>query len=80
MDHQTRKAYWQALSVILALEEKMSHLKEDEVKAEDAIYSIRPEKDYDGTWEMWAEYIEERMAASRKLERLKLTLSGAVNA
>ena len=79
MDEQTRKAYWASLNAILALEEKTSHLKEDEVKAEDAIYSIRPEKDYDDTWGMWAEYIEERMAASRKLERLKLTLSKAVN-
>ena len=80
MDDQTRKAYWQALSAILALEEKTSHLRDDEVKAEEAIYSIRPEKDYDGTWEDWASYIEQKMAAARKLERLKFKLSGAVNA
>ena len=80
MDDQTRKAYWQALSAIFALDEKTSHLNEDEVKVEEAIYSIRPENDKDGLWEMWSEYIEQRMAADRKLERLKFKLSGAVNA
>jgi hypothetical protein len=80
MDDQTRKAYWQALSAVHALDEKTSHLNEDEVKVEEAIYSIRPENDKDGLWEMWAEYIEQRMAAERKLERLKFKLSGAVYA
>ena len=80
MDDQTHKAYWQALSAVLALDEKTSHLNEDEVKVEEAIYSIRPEKDYDGTWEDWAAYIEQKMAAARKLERLKFKLSGAVYA
>jgi len=79
MDDQTRKAYWQTLSAILALEEKTNHLNDDEVKVEEAIYSIRPESDKDGLWEMWSEYIEQRMAAARKLERLKFKLSGAVN-
>ena len=80
MDEQTRKAYWQALSAILALDEKTSHLNEDEVKVEEAIYSIRPENDKDKLWEGWTEYVEQRMAAERKLERLKFKLSGAVNA
>jgi hypothetical protein len=80
MDDQTRKAYWKALSSVHALDEKTSYLNEDEVKVEEAIYSIRPENDKDGLWEMWAEYIEQRMAAERKLERLKFKLSGAVYA
>jgi len=74
MNDQTRKAYWQSLSAILTLEEKVSWLREDEIKAEEAIYSIRPENDSEGTWEAWASYIEDRMAASRKLEKIKFTL------
>ena len=70
MDEQTRKAYWQALSATLALDEKTSHLNEDEVKVEEAIYSIRPEKDYEGIWEEWSKYIENKMAARLKLERI----------
>ena len=80
MNDETRKAYWQTLSAIFALEEKTSHLRDDEIKAEDAIYTSRPENDKDGLWEMWAEYIEQKMAAARKLERLKFKLSGAVYA
>jgi len=80
MDEQTRKAYWQALSAILGLEEKTSYLRDDEIKAEDAIYTIPMEKDLVDAWEDWAAYIEQKMAAARKLERLKFKLSGAVNA
>jgi hypothetical protein len=80
MDDQTRKAYWQALSAILGLEEKTSYLRDDEIKAEDAIYTIPMEKDLVDAWEDWAAYIEQKMAAARKLERLKFKLSGAVNA
>lgn len=80
MDDQTRKAYWQTLSAVLALEEKTSYLREDEIKAEEAIYSIPMEKDTEDAWEDWAAYIEQKMAAARKLERLKFKLSGAVNA
>ena len=80
MDEQTRKAYWQALSAILGLEEKTSYLRDDEIKAEDAIYTIPMERDLVDAWEDWAAYIEQKMAAARKLERLKFKLSGAVNA
>jgi hypothetical protein len=38
------------------------------------------EKDCVDAWEDWAAYIEQKMAAARKLERLKFKLSGAVNA
>jgi len=75
MDDQTRKAYWKALSAVLALEEKTSHLQEDEVKAEKAIYSIPMENDRENVWEIWAEYVEQRMAAQKKLDRIKFKLS-----
>ena len=70
MDEQTRKAYWQTLSWLHSLDEKISHLNEDEVKIEEAIYSIPPEKDYEGIWEEWSKYIENKMAARLKLERI----------
>ena len=75
MDEQTRKAYWQSLAAVLALEEKTSYLQEDEVKAEKAIYSIPMESDRENVWEIWSEYIEQRMAAQKKLDRIKFKLS-----
>ncbi len=80
MDEQTLKAYWQTLSSVFAIEEKTSHLRDDEIAAEVAIYSIPMEKDYVDAWEDWAAYVEQKMEAARKLDRLKSKLAGAIYA
>ena len=77
MDQETIKAYFQILNAIYTLEEKTSHLRVEEIKAEQGIYSIPPEKDFDATWEDWTSYVESRMIAARKLERLKFKLQKA---
>ena len=77
MDEQTVKAYFEILNAIYELEEKTSHLRVEEIKAEQGIYSIPPEKDFDATWEDWTSYVESRMIAARKLERLKFKLQKA---
>ena len=78
--NETIKAYSQILNAIYTLEEKTSHLRVEEVMAEQGIYAIPTEKDFSNAWDDWAAYIEQRMEAARKLERLKFKLSRAVNA
>jgi hypothetical protein len=80
MDDQTLKAYWQALSAVLALEEKSSWLRDDKVKAEEAIYEIRPEEDPDGIWEAWADYIQSNMDSQRVLDKIRVSLQKRINA
>ena len=80
MDKETTKAYFEILAAIHELEEKASHLRVEEIKAEQGIYAIPMEKDFSNAWDDWAAYIEQRMEAARKLERLKFKLSRAVNA
>ena len=77
MDEQTIKAYSQILAAIYTLEQKTSNLRVEEIRAEQGIYAIPPEKDFDATWEDWTSYVESRMVAARKLERLKFKLQKA---
>lgn len=78
MDEQTVKAYFEILAAIHELEEKTSHLRVEEIRAEQGIYSIPPEKDFDATWEDWTSYIEQKMVANRYLERLKFKLQKTI--
>jgi hypothetical protein len=78
MDEETIKAYFQILNAIYTLEEKASHLRVEEIRAEQGIYAIPPERDFDATWEDWTSYVESRMIAARKLERLKFKLQRAI--
>ena len=74
---ETIKAYFQILNAIYELEEKTSNLRVEEIKAEQGIYSIPPEKDFEETWEAWTSYVEQKMVANRCLERLKFKLQKA---
>jgi hypothetical protein len=74
MDEQTIKAYFEILAAIHKLEEKTSHLRVEEIKVEQGIYSIPPEKDFDATWEDWTCYVEQSMRARNHLDRLKFKL------
>ena len=78
MDEQTVKAYFEILAAIHELEEKTSHLRVEEIKAEQGIYSIPPEKDFEETWEAWTAYVEQKMVANRCLERLKFKLQKTI--
>ena len=78
MDDQTIKAYFEILDAIYTLEEKTSHLRVEEIKAEQGIYLIPPEKDFEETWEEWTSYVEQKMRARSHLERLKFKLQRAI--